>query len=190
MANINSPSGFRPVRHIDGSPYNGQFRYYAKAASDATLLNVGDVVKLASGSDSNNLKYVTAVTTVATDVPVGVVVGFAYNPENLMQRQSVASTARIVMVADDPALILEAQVTGTPAAADYGKNVSPSIAAGNTITGVSGWQVDSATIATTNTLMLRLLGPATTANNEIASQYARVEVMFNKHQFSVGSTGV
>lgn len=191
MPNLNAPSGLRPVRHINGSPYNGQYRRYAKNASDATNLFVGDIVKLAAGSDADGNKYVTAITTVATDVPVGVVVGFAPNPDNLMQRYSVASTARVVFVCDDPEVISEVQLTGTYASGNVGQNASPNIAtAGNTTTGVSGHQLDSATIATTNTLMLGILGPVLAPTNDLTSANARVEVRFNKHQYTAASTGV
>lgn len=48
MANVSRVNGFTPVQHLDGSPYNGQFRTYSVPASDGTALGVGDVVKLAA----------------------------------------------------------------------------------------------------------------------------------------------
>ena len=45
MANVSKIRGFQPVRHLSGSPYNGQANIYATAASDSAALFVGDPVK-------------------------------------------------------------------------------------------------------------------------------------------------
>jgi len=46
MANINAPKGFIPVRHLTGSPWNGQVTPAFVPSSDATAIYVGDAVKL------------------------------------------------------------------------------------------------------------------------------------------------
>jgi len=57
-----------------------------------------------------------------------------------------------------------------------------------TATGYSGFQLDTSTKATTNTLQLRILGFVQRANNEIGAN-AKVLVGINLHQ-SRNTTGI
>ena len=52
MANINRPNGFRPVRHLNGSMYNGQGNLYYIPSSDANAYAVGDLVTLVGTTNS------------------------------------------------------------------------------------------------------------------------------------------
>src|SRR5258708_5217607 len=70
MANISRVNGFRPVKHLDGSPYNGQVNKYWVAAGDGTALFVGDIVKLSGTSDTDGNASVIQVA--AGNTPVGV----------------------------------------------------------------------------------------------------------------------
>ena len=45
MANTSRISGFRPVKHSTGAPYNGQANLYYFPSTDGTAAYVGDVVK-------------------------------------------------------------------------------------------------------------------------------------------------
>jgi hypothetical protein len=189
MANISRVNGFRAVRHNSGAPYSGQMTQYAMLASDATNCFIGDIVKFTGLSDANGIPAVTTITA-ATDVPVGVVMGFSFNPQNLNIRYRAASTAQYAYVVDSPDVIFETQTNGATAITDAGLNASPVIAAGSTATGVSSFQLDSSTKATTNTLMLSIHRFVPRADNDPTSQYGRVEVMFNKHQFAFGATDV
>lgn len=196
MANVNKVNGFRPVRYLNGAPWNGQFNKYVVAAADGTALFVGDLVKLSTTGDSEG--YTTVVQATATGAVIGVVVGFETDPADLNTPQyRKASTRRIVYVADDPNLILEAQEDGDTdplETADIGLNVDFVVGAGSTVTGASGMQIDSSTHNTTATLPLRLLGLAQRPDNEnvLASggqAYTRWEVKINNHQLG-SSTGV
>ena len=196
MANVNRVNGFRPVRYLNGAPYNGQFRKYVVAAADGTALFVGDLVKLSTTGDNEG--YTTVVQAAAGDACIGVVVGFEVDPTALNTPQyRAASTRRIVYVADDPNLIFEAQEDGDTdplETADIGLNVNFVVAAGSTVTGASGMQIDSTTHNTTATLPLRLLGLAQRPDNENVlsaggQAYTRWEVKINNHQLG-SSTGV
>lgn len=173
MSNPNRPSGFRPVRHTNGSAWNGQCEVFAVAAADATAIGVGDLVKLVAGSDTGAppTSSVTpvvvpgygTVTRIAAggDVPAGVVIGFVPNWSNLnlpSQYHAASTGLRYAMVCIDPTVIYEAQYNGTFAAAStVGKNASPTVTATSATTGISGMQIDSATVATTATLTLKIL---------------------------------
>ena len=47
-------AGFRPVKHMNGSPYNGQFNRYMISASDSQVTNIGDLVILSDNDDKSS----------------------------------------------------------------------------------------------------------------------------------------
>lgn len=195
MANTSRVNGFRPVMHINGSPYNGQFRKYAFLAADGTAAAVGDLVKLSGTASADG--YPSIAQAAAGNTPVGVLVGLAPDPSNLnvpYTTYRTASTLRVAYVADSPDLVMEVQedaVGGALAITNIGQNVDFVVAAASAVTGASGMQVDSSTAATTSTLPLRLVQFADRVDNEIGSANAKVLVAFNVHQYgSVGTTGV
>ena len=196
MANVNRVNGFRPVRYLNGAPWNGQANKYIVPAGDGTALFVGDLVKLAT--DGSNEGYTAVIQAAAGDACIGVVVGFEVVPGSLDTPQyRAASTKRVVLVADDPNLIFEAQEDGDTdplETADIGLNVNFIVAAGSTVTGASGMQIDSTTHNTTATLPLRLLGLSQNVGNENVlsaggQAYTRWEVKINNHQLG-SHTGV
>lgn len=190
MANTSRINGFRPVMHLNGSPYNGQFRTYSVPASDGTAIYVGDVVKLAStGSDATGTKQ-NVTLAAAGDAVVGVVVGFGVNRDNinLDGQKRAASTLRDVYVADATDLVFEAEVSnGTPAAADINLNVNHAVGTPDSSMARSGAYIDFGTEATTATLTFKLLGFVPRENNEVGAS-AKVLVKINNHQYG-GGTG-
>lgn len=200
MANTNRVNGFRPVKHLNGAPYNGQFNKYVVVAADTTAIYVGDLVKTDGAGDlTTGMPTVTRSTAGA--VARGVVVGFEVDPTAVLDLpiRRAASTRRIVYVADAPDLIFEAQEDGdtTPiAVASIGLNASMiSTSGGDAVTGASGMQIDSSTASTTATLELKLLGVVPRADNELITAgqaYTRWYVMINAHELKsgTGSAGV
>ena len=201
MANTSKINGFRPVKHLNGSAYNGQANlYYVSSAADEIFVN--DIVKLAGSADANGIASVDLATT---EVPCGVVVGIMhskFDPTGKMNSGSTAldlpavaniaaGAAGYVMVADSPDIVMEVETSnGTPAVADVGLNVT--LATGTrTSTGVtSPATIDMGTESTTSTLNFKILGFSQKVGNEVAAS-AKMLVMFNAHQFgSVGTTGL
>jgi hypothetical protein len=199
MANISSVRGARPVRHLDGSPYNGAVTPYLLDSGDGTATFVGDFVKLA-GTTGASGQYVngmpchgmpTIQQAAAGDTLLGVVVGFLPDVTNLNLRYRTASTNRIALVADAPDLIFEIQEDAGGAATalvDVGENADIVVGSGNTTTGLSGMQLDSSDHKTA-TANLRILRFVPKPDNEPASAYAKLEVVINEHQFKT-ATGV
>ena len=112
MANVNRLGGFRPVKHLNGSPYNGQANIYEVVAGDGTALNVGDLVKADAGTATD--VYPTCIRLAASGqvtsgLILGAVVGFVVDsPSSLDTPQyRAASTKRLVLVADAPDIIFE-----------------------------------------------------------------------------------
>jgi len=202
MANTSRINGFRPVKHTNGSPYNGQANlYYVASAADEIL--VGDVVKISGSADANGIQGADLAS--AGDVPVGVVVGVLhskYDPVGKLttgavsldlpaQAQIAASGAGYILVADAPDVVYEVEASnGTPAVTDIGLNISHANGARTAATVTSPATVDFGTEAVTSTLNFRLLGFSQKVDNEVGAS-AKMLVSFNRHQFnSVGTTGI
>ena len=202
MANTSKISGFRPVKHGNGSPYNGQSNiYYVSSASDEIL--VGDIVTLGGTADTNGIASVNLCG--ASAVPVGVVVGIInpkLDPAGKMSTGSITldlpAAAQIaagadgyVLVADAPDVIMEAEAAnGTPAVTDIGLNISHANGSRTVATTTSPATLDFATEAATATLNFRLLGFVQRVDNEVGAS-AKMLCGFNVHQFgSVGTTGI
>lgn len=183
MANTDTPFGLRPVRDLNGAPYNGAVETYSTAAGDATDIFIGDLVTLSGTSQTIDGVIYRDVDQAATgDVIAGVVVGFgAATRDSLTYR--AASTQRLVRVAP-PSLIYEIQEVsgGTPLTAnDIGLNANFVVGSGSTVTGYSGVELNNATEATTNTLDLQIVDFVNRADNEIG-EHAKWLVRINRSQ--------
>lgn len=192
MANVNTPFGLRPVRHNNGSPYSGAFETFSVAAGNAVAIGIGDPVILAGTAQTVNGEIYRDVVQAATgDVIVGVCVGVVpVTAESTRYR--VASTQRLIMVATAHTLVFEMQEIGTGTALtanDSGLNVNFVAAVPNATTGLSGFLINNASEATTNTLDLRILSPVRRADNEIGA-YCKWEVMINRHQYANQVAGI
>lgn len=190
MPNANAPAGLRPVRHRNGAPYNGAATRYAVAAADATALFIGDPVILAGSADADGVATVVRATAAGGAFMLGPVVSVEPETRDSLPYRA-ASTARYVYVADDPDLVFEIQedaVGGALAAADVGLNADLVAGTGSTITGLSGFQLDTSTKATTATLQLRILGFSQRVDNEIGAN-AKVLVTINLHSLR-NTTGI
>ena len=198
MANTSRLHGFRPIRHLNGSAYNGQTMRMWIPASDATATYVGDVVKLSGTADTDGNPSV--IVAAAGNTPVGVVVGFEPNPLDLTQNYRIASqnitaqnAGRWAYVCADSDIVMEVQGSGTFALGDIGQNASLTAATGgSTTTGQSGMALDDATKNTTSTLVFQIIGVVQSPDNDVTgTTLTKLLVRFNVHQFgSVGTTGV
>lgn len=192
MANTDNAMGLKPVQHRNGAPYNGAFRIYSIAAGDGTATFIGDPVILAGTSQTINGKIYSDVIQAATgSVITGVVVGVVPVTQD-STRYRVASTQRLLMVADDPDLLFEIQeVSGGTAltANDAGLNANYVVAAGSTVTGFSGVELNNASEATTNTLDLHIVGPVQREDNAIG-EHCKWLVSINRHQFANQIAGI
>jgi len=209
MANRDAPSGFRPVRRVSGLPLGAVQKVYIPVA-DGTAVFVGDLVKYedtggAAGLrvQGENMEGVPAVIRAAiTDFDVlgtdetcdvmGVVVGFKPDADNLMNKHRAASTARIayiVPLSQDIVFEIQEDADTTPiVAADIGLNAKVlQTQAGSATTGMSGMELDSSTVATTNTFPVKIIGLSKRVGNAFntagsGSDQAVLEVIFNTQQ--------
>lgn len=203
MASVSCINGFRPVKHLSGSPYNGQAEVCFMASTDNTVVMVGDAVALAG--DARAATGVPTVTRLAsaTGVPYGIVVGIVFtgmgDVTNVPPVSDLntpvyrrASTDRYVLVCTDPTVIYEVQYAGTSVAAatitaNVGLNGQFTLTAGNTTTGASGMQLDSAGLATTATLPLKIVGFPNRPDNIPGDTYFSYYVKLNGSTLSDGT---
>ena len=199
-------AGFRPVKHLNGSPYNGQVNRYMISASDAQATNVGDFVQLSDNNALVDSDYgfgvYPAVERIGsgTAVPiVGVIVGFEpdYSNLNTSGNYRAASTRRVALVADATDLIFAGPQDGTGgvvAAESVGLNVAINLGtAGTSGAYNSGMSVDSSTVATTSTLPLQIMGVTAAPDNDVTStsRPAELRVRINTHAYgAAGLAGV
>jgi hypothetical protein len=192
MANVNAPFGLRPLRYVDGRPYNGAVEFYFATGATGAI-RVGDPV-IAAGS-ANTSEYMgwapgtLPTCTVALDGtgdPItGVCVGVLPETRDSTTYR-VTSTDRIIMVARGADLIFEVQADagGTAlAAADIGQFAV--LKAATTATDYSDWTLDtSVTPATTAGFQLKLMGFSKKPKNGEIGTYAVVEVLINNHELA------
>lgn len=207
MASVSRINGFRPVKTVSGAPYSGKANLYFVPSSNSDVIMVGDAVKLAGDARAAS-GAPTVARCGATDIPIGVVVGILFsgvanevtNVPNVSNLNTpiyrVASTDRYLLVADDPQLVYEVQYAGTSVAAatitaNVGLNGQFTTTAGSTTTGSSGMQLDSAGLATTSTLPLKIVGFPARPDNVPGDVYFSYYVILNSSSFgSLGTTGV
>ena len=191
MANLNMPRGIIPVQRLDGSPYNGMANVYHVPAAYGTALFLGLPLIATGASDANGVPVAAIATAAGGAYTIGPMVGVVSggDPVVAVQRDTLVyhpvSTAQYILVADDPDLIFEAQedsVGGAITVATAGtKNIDLIAGTGSTVTGYSGWMLDSSTIQTTNTLQMRILRAVNRTDNEPGSAYAKWLCKINLH---------
>lgn len=189
--------GLRPVRHKNGSPYNGECNIYHIPSSNSATIGIGEVLVLAGSMDSANVVPEVAQAAENSSAVIGVVVGFASSAIGTAIPYASApylpaSTAGYVLVADDPDLIFQVQedaVGGAVSAANVGSmyyaalSYASSTANTNTATGMSKTMLDSDSASSSSTsTQLQIIGVAKTPGNAAAqSDGAVLEVMINSH---------
>jgi len=192
--------GLVPVRYKSGAPYNGACNRYFVGSGDSTALFIGDPVIISGTGDAAGIPGVTRAA--AGDRITGVVVGIGANSGTLSAATTpgvalgyrAASVDSYVLVADDPALLFEAQedaVGGALATGDIGNNVDLIAAAGSTVTKQSGYLLDSSTKATT-TAQVRLWGLSPRVNNDFGAATTAwlVSIVEATETPAAGTTGV
>lgn len=201
MANLIAPRGFVPSRYLDNSNYNGACNMYVVLQAEANQINVGDPVKSAANADANGIPAVTKAA--GTDTVRGVVVGvLAANPQNpslvgttldLTVQNIPATKAKdyYVLVADDPAILYEIQDDGLAAltATSANKNATFTVANPTAPQQNSASVLSTASVATTSTLNLKIVGLVQRADNAFGVN-AKWLVKFNQHELMGNTAGV
>lgn len=168
MANITHPFGFRPVRYLDSSPYNGQTQLYAFSSSQANDAYKGDLVQIDTANRSISLSdaYFPALPTVKPVVAAlttnslrGIIAGFVAQPEFVQTATASlgtlfrqASTQRYGWIVEDWDVVFECEEQGNSYTSTSNNAVNKVAdivyTAGNQTTGISGVKIDATTVST------------------------------------------
>jgi hypothetical protein len=150
MANVDAPFGLKPFKHLNGNPWNGVTEKCLVEDSYATAVFVGDPVIYTgtAGSDdtTGHYKAVNVATDADTNRIYGVVVSIEPLLSDLSKTYIPASTGGYVNVCVDPDVLYLVQDEGGTAldGDSIGANaVLESATAGSTVTGLSGWELDT-----------------------------------------------
>lgn len=196
MANANVPRGLIPYRRTTGEPFNAAANVYYVPSSVASNIFIGDpLIWLTNAADSSGIPSVTLATAGSSNNILGAMVGIVNGGEPIipitrdLPIYHQASTAGYILVADDPDTLYEVQENGAMVQGAPGRNVNLVSGAGSTVTGYSGWQLNSSTLNTTNTLQMKIIRGLEQADNTIGSTNAKWLCRINLNGFT-STTGV
>lgn len=194
----NRGNGCKPIRYLNGSPWNGAQNGYPIASAYATAVYQYDpVISLADGTIGIGVAG-SPVRGVFTGVQFTDTTGTLQNLPYWPAAQATFSSANATaFIEDDPNLVMTMQETngsgaaGTALAlADVGLNINFYVQAGAAPSYISGTTINNASEATDATLNLKIMGLDPYPGNVVGS-YANWLVTWNTHELkSVGTTGV
>ena len=192
MANQDQAFGFTPIGTTDGADYHGKMRDVEFLDTDGTAAFLGDMVALTGTTGADGFTPVVTQATAGTgNAVIGAIVEFLPDFENEAfinaGSSRLANTSRKARVPFGSDVEYVCQASTTLTAADFGQNSPITVAAGSTITGISGMEV-GAPAAAGATEQLRLQRVFNTVDNELGAD-AQVVVTINENQDDHG-TGV
>ena len=181
MANLDAPSGAKPLRHNSGGTI--RTKEYKIASGSSTNIFTGDFVKLLSTG------YIDVAA--AGNRLLGVFAGVRYTASDgtpTFAKYWPASTATlgsadaIAYVYDDPNIVFAIQGDGADAFTQIGNLADIVATAGSTVTGQSKMELDTSDIGT-GTANLRILGLVDDPKNSWGAN-AEQEVLIYEHELN------
>jgi len=189
MANVDKPFGMRPLGNLSATGAQKQYAYRI-ATNQSGAIFQGDLVTVFDG-------FLVRFNPATHDAAVGVFNGCNYvdpttgkptwknyYPGSVNVTQGVISAE----VLDDPNQLFLIQADEDVEQADIGKNADVVMGTGNTVTGASGMELDSSTIAKTAALNVKIVGFYDSPDNTPGEDFVTVVVKINEHLY--GSAGV
>jgi hypothetical protein len=183
MASTAAPYGLRPVNLIGGQPYAGSTRLIKINNAYASNIFYGQPVSI---NASGVVIAETGTTTVAATGVVGVFVGCTYTDPNLKYKlfqqywpSGTVATDAFAYVVDDPDVVMQVQADDTVAQTALGANIGFSTFSGDTATGNSETSADAASINTTATLPLRIVGFVDGPESAVGDAFTDLLVKWN-----------
>jgi hypothetical protein len=194
MAASAAPHGARPTGSLVSCAFNNKITHYKIKNAYGTSIFFGDFVKWGDDNPNTTIQKDTGTTALT---PIGIFVGCAYTDPTTKQftpnQYFPASTAAddiVAYVASDPYLIMRMQCDGAADQDDLGKNCAVVQTAGSTAIGTSKNSVDISTVATTNTLPVKIIDFIDGPDSAVGDAYTDVLVMFNVGHQLLNATGV
>tara|TARA_R100001244_G_scaffold126132_1_gene96450 strand:- start:498 stop:1076 length:579 start_codon:yes stop_codon:yes gene_type:complete len=192
MATTATPYGARPVGTLSASgSFTGKTMQIKIASAYGTAIFHGDFLKLVTAGTVELDTGTTAITT------VGIFLGCKYTDPNTNQMTfnqywpaSTAASDAVAYVLTDPQALFQMQGDGTLAQTALGANFALIQTAGSTSIGKSKNAADVSTVATTNTLPLKLVEFVDSTTSAVGDTYTDAVYKVNVgHQFD-NTTGI
>ena len=202
MANSDRACGLKPVKYMNGSPWNGKVTMYYTAGT--TAIYKGTPVKHSGTASTDGTTPGCAIIASGKGQMVGVAVGFsnskniALDVTDLNRTYAAASTTGYVAVVDDPDVLFEIQEDNGASAyievADVGQFFPIAThSAGSTTTGYSTAELDSdGNTATAASGAVQLVGLVDRPDNEMGSSAAHAKwlVRMVTHPYNAATAAV
>ena len=194
MSSTATPFGASTNGTIVGAAFTNKVTHYKIKNAYGTSIFYGDFVKWGDDNPNTTVQKDTGTTALT---PIGVFLGCAYTDPNTKQftpnQYFPASTAAddiVAYVASDPFILMQMQCDGAADQDDLGKNCAVVQTAGSTAIGTSKNSVDISTVATTNTLPVKIVDFVDGPDSAVGDSYTDVLVMFNVGHQLLNTTGI
>jgi hypothetical protein len=194
MANANVPIGIRPVNQ-NGTPWSGQGQMVAFPASQASNIFLGDPLVALGGTDNFGVPLVGIATAGAGNLILGSMLGVCNGPAGSgftitrdLPPYRQGGLLNYGLITDDPDqmyAVQEDSVGGAISAAVAGfANGNLVAGPGNTVTALSGWQLQSSSVASAAnpTFQVKIIGLVRGPDNVLGVN-ADWLVVLNNSQF-------
>ena len=192
MATAAAPYGARPIGTTSASgSFTGKMQHIKIASAYDTAIFYGDFVKLVTAGTIEKDAGTTTLT------PIGIFMGCSYTDPNSSQKTfsqtwpadtSASDAAAYVMI--DPEVLFQMQGDATIAQTGLGANFAVVQTAGSTTIGTSKNACDSDTVATTNTLPVKLVDFVDGPTSSVGDTYTDVVLKFNVGHQLTNTTGI
>ena len=192
MATAAAPYGARPIGTTSASgSFTGKVTHVKIASAYGTAIFYGDFVKLVTAG-TIELDAGTATLT-----PIGIFMGCAYTDPNSNQKTfsqtwpaSTSASDAVAYVLLDPDVLFQMQGDATIAQTGLGANFAVVQTAGSTTIGTSKNACDGSTVATTNTLPVKLVDFVDGPTSSVGDTYTDVVLKFNVGHQLTNTTGI
>ena len=192
MATTAAPYGARPINTTSASgSYTGKVQHIKIASAYDTAIFYGDFVKLVTAGTVEKDTGTAALT------PIGIFMGCKYTDSTSKQMTfnqqwpaDMAASDAVAYVVTDPEVLFRMQSDETVAQAALGANASVVQTAGSTSIGNSKNAFDGSTVATTNTLPVKVVDFVDGPTSSVGDTYTDVIVKFNVGHQLTNTTGI
>ena len=191
MANRDAPFGLRPIRHLNGSPWNGATQRCLVEDDYGTAVFIGDpviVTGTAGSDDTSGLPVVNVASAGDTHRIYGVVVSVEPNPDNLTYKHIPALTGGYVNVCIDPdvVFIVQDDAGATLDGDSISANAVLADGTGSTVTGLSGWELAAGTTPASDASYQLLILDIYKAPDNALGDHCIWEVLISNHVLRTG----
>ena len=187
MSATSAPRGLKPIGLLGGMPFAGSTREYLIKSGYSTAIFNGDVVGLADTANSTDDGFLVREAAASEVNPIGVFLGVSYTDPSTGQLTfkqyypgGIAASDIKAVVSVNPFTLYEVQADGAIAQTQLGMTADlVQTAAGNTITGNSGLQLDAST-ASVGGEMFKIIDFVDRVGSTIGDAKTDVIVMMNQ----------